>query len=50
MMTAPQRAQENPVVHHIDYYFATVSPWMYLGHERFVALARQHGATIAVKP
>ena len=38
------------MVHHIDYYFATVSPWMYLGHERFVALARQHGATIAVKP
>ncbi len=23
---------------------------MYLGHERFVALARKHGATIAVKP
>jgi 2-hydroxychromene-2-carboxylate isomerase len=35
---------------HIDYYFATVSPWMFLGHERLVALARQHGATIAVKP
>jgi 2-hydroxychromene-2-carboxylate isomerase len=35
---------------HIDYYFATISPWMYLGHERFVALARRHGATIAVKP
>jgi len=38
------------VATHIDYYFATVSPWMYLGHERFVALARQHGATVAVKP
>jgi 2-hydroxychromene-2-carboxylate isomerase len=35
---------------HIDYYFATISPWMYLGHERFVALARKHGATVAVKP
>jgi 2-hydroxychromene-2-carboxylate isomerase len=34
----------------IDYYFATISPFMYLGHERFVALARRHGATIAVKP
>jgi 2-hydroxychromene-2-carboxylate isomerase len=34
----------------IDYYFATISPYMYLGHERFVALARRHGATIAVKP
>ena len=38
------------MAHHIDYYFATVSPWMYLGHERFVALARKHGATVAVKP
>ena len=35
---------------HVDYYLATVSPWMYLGHERFVAIARKHGATIAVKP
>jgi 2-hydroxychromene-2-carboxylate isomerase len=34
----------------VDYYFATISPFMYLGHERFVALARRHGATIAVKP
>jgi 2-hydroxychromene-2-carboxylate isomerase len=34
----------------IDYYFATISPFMYLGHERLVALARRHGATIAVKP
>jgi 2-hydroxychromene-2-carboxylate isomerase len=34
----------------IDYFFATVSPWTYLGHDRFVALAQQHGAQIAVKP
>ncbi len=34
----------------VDYYFATISPFMYLGHERFVAIARKHGATIAVKP
>jgi len=38
------------LAHHIDYYFATISPWMYLGHERFVALARKHGATVPVKP
>jgi 2-hydroxychromene-2-carboxylate isomerase len=38
------------VAKHVDYYFATISPFMYLGHERFVALARRHGATIAVKP
>ena len=34
----------------IDYYFATVSPFAYLGHERLVAIARQHGAMIAMKP
>ncbi len=34
----------------IDYYFATISPWTFLGHDRFVALARERGATIAVKP
>jgi 2-hydroxychromene-2-carboxylate isomerase len=34
----------------IDYYFTPVSPFMYLGHDRFVAIARKHGATIAVKP
>ena len=33
----------------IDYYFATISPFMYLGHDRLVAIARKHGATIAVK-
>jgi 2-hydroxychromene-2-carboxylate isomerase len=34
----------------IDYYFATISPFAYLGHDRLVALAQQHGAQIAVKP
>jgi 2-hydroxychromene-2-carboxylate isomerase len=34
----------------VDYYFAVVSPWSYLGHDRFVALAARHGATIGVKP
>jgi len=34
----------------IDYYLATVSPWAFLGHDRLVAMARQHGATISVKP
>ena len=34
----------------IDYYFATISPFMYLGHERFLAIAAKRGATIAVKP
>ncbi len=34
----------------IDYFFATISPWAHLGHDRFVAIAKKHGATIAVKP
>lgn len=34
----------------VDYYFTPVSPYSYLGHDRFVALARRHGAAIAVKP
>ena len=34
----------------VDYYFASNSPWTYLGHERFVALANQHGATVNVYP
>ncbi len=34
----------------IDYYLATNSVWAYLGHDRVVALAKQHGADLAVKP
>ena len=34
----------------IDYYMTPVSPYVYLGHERFVAIANKHRATIAVKP
>ena len=34
----------------IDYYFATISPYAYLGHDRFAAIAQKHGATVAVKP
>ena len=34
----------------IDYYFATVSPYAYLGHDRLKAIAQKRGATIAVKP
>jgi 2-hydroxychromene-2-carboxylate isomerase len=33
-----------------QYFFAPHSPWSYLGHERFVALARQHGVKIEVRP
>jgi 2-hydroxychromene-2-carboxylate isomerase len=34
----------------VDYYFTPVSPWTYLGHERFLDIAARHGATIAIKP
>lgn len=34
----------------IDYYLSPMSPWTYLGHERFGAIARKHGAAIDVKP
>lgn len=32
------------------YFFALHSPWSYLGHARFVALARRHGVQIEVRP
>lgn len=34
----------------IDYYFAPQSPWTYLGHERFAALAQAAQATVRVLP
>lgn len=33
-----------------QYYFALHSPWSYLGHARFVSLARQHGVQVDVRP
>jgi 2-hydroxychromene-2-carboxylate isomerase len=34
----------------VDYYLTPVSPYVYLGHERLVAIARNAGARIDVKP
>ncbi|MDP3611314.1 MAG: DsbA family protein, partial [Rubrivivax sp.] len=34
----------------IDYYLAPQSPWTYLGHARFVAMAQKAGATVHVMP
>lgn len=34
----------------IDYYFSCASPWSWLGHERLVALAGRHGASVNAKP
>ena len=33
-----------------QYFFAIHSPWTYLGHERFVAMARRHAVQIEVRP
>lgn len=35
---------------HIDYYFATISPYAYLAGTRLEEIAAQHGATITYKP
>ncbi|MBL0919545.1 MAG: 2-hydroxychromene-2-carboxylate isomerase [Hydrogenophaga sp.] len=34
----------------VDYFFATMSPWAYLGHERFVRIAQATGAQVRVRP
>ncbi len=34
----------------IDYYFAPQSPWAYLGHARFSAIAKEAGASVRVLP
>lgn len=34
----------------IDYYYTLVSPFTYLGGERFEEMARRHGATVHYKP
>jgi 2-hydroxychromene-2-carboxylate isomerase len=33
-----------------EYYFAPQSPYAYLGHARFVAIAKQYGVQVEVKP
>ena len=33
----------------VDYYFTPMSPWTYLGHQRFLAMAAQHGAIVRPK-
>ena len=34
----------------VDYYFSPMSPWTYLGHERFAQMAKRYGAAVEVKP
>lgn len=35
---------------HVDYYLSLVSPYTYMGHERFEALAQKNGIEVAYKP
>ncbi|MBD3678002.1 MAG: 2-hydroxychromene-2-carboxylate isomerase [Rhodobacteraceae bacterium] len=35
---------------HIDYFFATISPFTYLAGTRFEEIAAKHGATVTYKP
>ncbi len=34
----------------VDYFMMPMSPWVYLGHDRFVELTARHGATVNLKP
>jgi 2-hydroxychromene-2-carboxylate isomerase len=34
----------------VDYYFTSVSPFSYLGHQRFAEIVAKRGATVNVKP
>jgi carboxymethylenebutenolidase len=50
-MLIRQSANKEPqLIHTIDYYLAPQSPWTYLGHQRFVKMAAEAGATVRVKP
>jgi 2-hydroxychromene-2-carboxylate isomerase len=49
-LAAAAQKETFPLSHTVDYYLAPQSPWTYLGHERFVAMARAAGSTIRVMP
>lgn len=34
----------------IDYYLTLLSPWTYLGHDAFLAVAARHGCTVRYRP
>jgi 2-hydroxychromene-2-carboxylate isomerase len=46
----PDFRQGDPLNKTVDYYFAPQSPWTYLGHARFAAMAAAAGATVRVLP
>ena len=38
------------MTHTVDYYFTPQSPWTYLGHARFSAIAKAANARVRVLP
>lgn len=34
----------------VDYYYTLTSPWTFIGHERFLGIAKAAGATVNFKP
>tara|TARA_X000000950_G_scaffold282674_1_gene381980 strand:- start:4785 stop:5402 length:618 start_codon:yes stop_codon:yes gene_type:complete len=34
----------------IDYYFSVISPWSYMGHQRFMTLVEKHDLAVDFKP
>ena len=38
------------MTHHIDYFFSTLSPYVYLAGTRLEEIAARHGATVTYKP
>lgn len=34
----------------VDYFFSVVSPWAFIGHAAFMAVARRHGLTLRYHP
>jgi 2-hydroxychromene-2-carboxylate isomerase len=42
--------KETPMSKTVEYFMAPASPWAYLGHQRFLAIAKKHHANIELKP
>jgi 2-hydroxychromene-2-carboxylate isomerase len=38
------------MAHTVDYYLTITSPWTFMGHDEFAAMAKVAGATVNVKP
>lgn len=43
-------SKENRLNRTVDYYFTPQSPWTFLGHARFAAIARASNANVRIRP